>query len=90
MGLSFRSICRSAEGRKRIISEIVQTLSPHYDCTSAPASVPPASALASIPFKQKPGFPPPYKVCPDLGSPTPVQTGCMVLWLRGRNCVTGQ
>ncbi len=54
--------CRSAEGRKRIISEIVQTLSPHREQAPAPASVPPPAALASIPFKQKPGFPPPYMV----------------------------
>ena len=54
--------CRSAEGRKRIISEIVQTLSPHREQTPAPASIPPPAALASIPFKQKSGYPPPYMV----------------------------
>ena len=53
---------RSAEGRKRIISEIVQTLSPHREQAPALASIPPPAALASIPFKQKPGFPPPYMV----------------------------
>ncbi|BDA45426.1 probable E3 ubiquitin-protein ligase HUWE1 [Coccomyxa sp. Obi] len=58
------AVCiRSAEGRKRIISEIVRTLSATSD-QKAPASfgAPSPGVLATIPFKQKAGYPPPYKV----------------------------
>lgn len=54
---------RSAEGRKRIISEIVRTLSPSTDQKPpAAGGMPSAEVLATIPFKQKDGFPPTYKV----------------------------
>lgn len=58
--------CRSAEGRKRITLEIVRTLSANTD-QKPPAGFgrPSAAALAAIPFKQKAGFPPPYKVVPS-------------------------
>ncbi|CAL8470976.1 g10518 [Coccomyxa elongata] len=58
------AVCiRSAEGRKRIISEIVRTLTATSD-QKAPASfgAPSPGVLAAIPFKQKAGYPPPYKV----------------------------
>ena len=64
--------CRSAEGRRRVVAEIVKTLGCQEDGGGAahggkrtPAmaapSLPPAAA-AGIPFVATPGGPPPYKV----------------------------
>jgi hypothetical protein len=61
--------CRSAEGRKRIIAELVRTLSGKEGSSGRPGSAkaapvqPSPAAQASIPFREKPGYPPPYKAC---------------------------
>lgn len=56
---------RSAEGRKRIVSELVRSLSGKEDGAkpgAAEAASPSPAALATVPFKATPGFPAPYKV----------------------------
>lgn len=57
------SICiRSAEGRRRIVSEIVYTLTPSdkADQRSEEQSI--VRSAASNPYKAQPGFPAPHKV----------------------------
>ena len=57
------SICiRSAEGRRRIVSEIVQTLNPSDRSEQRPEEHGPVQRAASNPYKVQPGFPAPHKV----------------------------
>lgn len=58
---------RSAEGRKRIITEIVRTLNGDLEPKPLKTIPAPAAALAEIPFRQQPGSPPPHKVRTFLG-----------------------
>ena len=56
---------RSAEGRKRIVSELVRSLGGKEEGAkpgAAEAPSPSPAALATVPFKATPGFPAPYKV----------------------------
>ena len=54
---------RSAEGRKRIVNEIVQTLSPSDKADSKSDEQTAVRRAASNPYKAQPGFPAPHKVC---------------------------
>ena len=57
------SICiRSAEGRKRIVNEIVHTLSPSDKVESKSDEQAVVRRPASNPYKVQPGFPAPHKV----------------------------
>lgn len=57
------SICiRSAEGRKRIVNEIVHTLSPSDKAESKSDEQGVVRRPASNPYKVQPGFPAPHKV----------------------------
>lgn len=53
---------RSAEGRKRIVNEIVQTLSPSDKVDSKLDEQAAVRRAASNPYKLQPGFPAPHKV----------------------------
>ena len=53
---------RSAEGRKRIVNEIVQTLSPSDKADSKLDEQTAVRRAASNPYKVQPGFPAPHKV----------------------------
>ena len=53
---------RSAEGRKRIVNEIVQTLSPSDKADSKLEEQATVRRAASNPYKVQPGFPAPHKV----------------------------
>lgn len=53
---------RSAEGRKRIVNEIVQTLSPSDKADSKSDEQAAVRRAASNPYKVQPGFPAPHKV----------------------------
>ena len=67
------SICiRSAEGRKRIVNEIVQTLNPS-DKPEARSDEQTMRRPASNPYKVQPGFPAPHKVA---ALPCPVMNSC--------------
>ena len=54
---------RSAEGRKRIVNEIVQTLSPSDKVENKSDEQTAVRRPASNPYKVQPGFPAPHKVC---------------------------
>lgn len=54
---------RSAEGRKRIVNEIVQTLSPSDKAETKSDEQTAVRRAASNPYKVQPGFPAPHKVC---------------------------
>ena len=57
------SICiRSAEGRKRIVSEIVQTLNASDKTEQRAEEQAVVRRPASNPYKAQPGFPAPHKV----------------------------
>jgi hypothetical protein len=57
------SICiRSAEGRRRIVSEIVQTLNPSDRSEQRPGDQSVVCRAASNPYRAQPGFPAPHKV----------------------------
>ena len=56
---------RSAEGRKRIVNEIVQTLSP-TDKAETKSDETAVRRTGSNPYKVQPGFPAPHKVCTHL------------------------
>ncbi len=57
------SICiRSAEGRRRIVSEIVHTLNPSDKSEQRPEEQGTVRRAASNPYKVQPGFPAPHKV----------------------------
>jgi len=57
------SICiRSAEGRRRIVSEITQTLNPSDRSEQRPEDQSVVRRAASNPYRAQPGFPAPHKV----------------------------
>ena len=57
------SICiRSAEGRRRIVSEIVSTLNPSDKAEQSTEEQGAVRRAASNPYQVQPGFPAPHKV----------------------------
>ena len=65
------AICiRSAEGRRRIVSEIVNTLSPSDKAEPGAEEQGPVRRPASNPYQAQPGFPAPHKVAQSLVSTT--------------------
>ena len=57
------SICiRSAEGRRRIVSEIAQTLNPSDRSEQRPEDQSIVRRAASNPYRAQTGFPAPHKV----------------------------
>ncbi|KAL0033594.1 hypothetical protein WJX79_006288 [Trebouxia sp. C0005] len=57
------SICiRSAEGRRRIVSEIAHTLNPSDRSEQRPEDLSIVRCAASNPYRAQPGFPAPHKV----------------------------
>ena len=71
---------RSAEGRKRIVNEIVQTLSPSDKTESKSDEQTAVRRPASNPYKVQPGFPAPHKVCISSAMILEHSTTCCVPW----------
>lgn len=82
------SICiRSAEGRKRIVNEIVHTLSPSDKAETKSDEQGAVRRPASNPYKVQPGFPAPHKVRTHI-PPVPTLEGLLPLLLAFGACLT--